>query len=119
MAELHCIGYALALGVRVEKLEAPIRAQGGSIVESLLCLKVPRPPCDRFSMDEYPTTNRTKRRLVEDKTTLEVLPKAPKGSMQMTQTFGHAANDTKDVEHSITLLVKEIVGDLGVIGHCP
>ncbi len=54
MAELHCVGDALALGVRVDKLKAPIQVQGGSNVKSMLCLKVPRPPCDRFGMDEDP-----------------------------------------------------------------
>ncbi len=76
MAELHCIGDALALGVRVDELEAPIGVQGGSNVESLLCSKVPRTPCDRFGMDEDPTTDRPERRLVEVKRTLEVLPRA-------------------------------------------
>jgi hypothetical protein len=76
VAELHCIGDALALGVCVDELEAPIRVQGGSNVESLLCLKVPQSPCDRFGMDEDPTTDRPERRLVEVKRTLEVLPSA-------------------------------------------
>ncbi len=76
MAELHCIGDALALGVSVDELEALIRVQGGSNVESLLCSKVPRPPCDSFGMDEDPTTNWPKRRLIEVKRTLEVLPSA-------------------------------------------
>ena len=76
MVELHCIGDALALGVHVDKLEAPIRVQGGSNVESLLCSKVPRPPCDRFGVDENPTTDRPERRLVEVERTLEVLPSA-------------------------------------------
>jgi hypothetical protein len=67
VAELHCVGDALALGVHVDKLEAPIRVQGGSNVESLLCSKVPRQPCDRFGMDEDPITNRPERLLVEVK----------------------------------------------------
>ena len=76
MAELHCIRDALALGVRIDELEAPIRVQGGSNVESLLCSKVPQLPSDRFGMDEDRTTNRPKRHLVEVKRTLEVLPSA-------------------------------------------
>ncbi len=45
--------------------------------------------------------------------------KAPKGRIQPMQTFGRAANDTKDVEHPVILLVKKIVGDLKIVGHCP
>jgi hypothetical protein len=76
VAKLHCVQDALALGVRVVELEALIRVQGRSNVEPLLCPKVPRPPRDRFGMDEDPATSRTERRLVEVKRTLKIPPSA-------------------------------------------
>ncbi len=76
VVKLHCILDALALGVRVDKLEALIRVLGGSNVEPLLCSKVPQPPCDRFGMDEDPTTYRSEGLLVEVKGTLEILPRS-------------------------------------------
>ena len=56
--KLHRIQDNLALGVSVDEFEAGVGAQGGSNVESLLCVKVLRPLSDRFSMNEDPTTHR-------------------------------------------------------------
>ncbi len=42
--------------------------------------------------------------------------KAPEVRVQLMQTFGHAVNNTKNVEHPVILLVKEIVSDLKIAG---
>ena len=39
--------------------------------------------------------------------------------MQPPQAFGHAAGNTKNIKHSVILLVKEVVGDLEIVSHCP
>jgi hypothetical protein len=74
VAKLHCIRDALALGVRVDEFEAAVRVQGRSNVESLLCVKIPRPPSDGFCMNEDLATYRPQRHLVKVKGTLEILP---------------------------------------------
>jgi hypothetical protein len=74
MAEFDCVGYDLALGVRIDKLEAAVRIQGWTNVEAILGTKVPRAAGCWLGMDEDPTTNWTQRRLVEIKGPLKEFP---------------------------------------------
>ncbi len=74
MAEFDCVGDDLALCVSIDELEAAVGIHGWTNVESILCPKVPRASGCRFGMDEYPTTNRTQRRLVEIERPLKEFP---------------------------------------------
>ena len=59
MSEFNCIGYDLALGVCIDKLEAAVGIHGWTNVEAILGTKIPRTSGCWFGMDEDPTTNWT------------------------------------------------------------
>ena len=74
MAKFDCVGDDLALGVRIDKLEAAVGIQGWTNVEAILGTKVPRAAGCRLGMDEDPTTNWSQRRLVEIERPLKEFP---------------------------------------------
>jgi hypothetical protein len=74
VAEFDCVGDDLALGVRIDKLEAAVGIHGWTNVEPILGTKIPRAPGCRFGMDENPTTSWTQGRLVEIKRSLKEFP---------------------------------------------
>ena len=74
MAEFHCVGDDLTLGVSIYKFEAPVGIYGGANVESILSTIVPRLSGGWFGVDENPTSNWAKWRLVEIKWPLKVFP---------------------------------------------
>ena len=67
MPEFNCVGYELAFGVGLDKLEAPIGVQGRANVEAFLSTKVPRATGAGFGMDEDTTTHWSKKSFVEKK----------------------------------------------------
>ena len=56
MAEFHCIGDDLALGVYIDKLEAAVGIHDWTNVEAILGTKIPRASGCWFGMDEDLTT---------------------------------------------------------------
>ena len=73
--ELNHVRDDLAFGVRLDKLEAPVRIQGRTNVEAFLSAEVPRATGARIGMNEYMTTNWPERSLVEVKGALKVFPR--------------------------------------------
>ncbi len=59
MLEFNSVGYDLALGVCIDKLEAAVGIHGWTNVEAILGPKIPRASGGWFGMDEDLTTNRT------------------------------------------------------------
>ncbi len=74
VAELDCVGDALAFRVTIDELEAAVGSHGWTNVESILGPKIPRALGCRFGMDEDPTINRTQRCLVEIEQPLKEFP---------------------------------------------
>jgi hypothetical protein len=79
MAECDCVGDDLALGVCIDKLEAAVGIHGWTNLESILGTKIPRALGCRLGMDEDPTTNWTKWRLVEIERPLKEFPSTDSG----------------------------------------
>ncbi len=59
MSEFNCVGYDLALGVCIDKLEAAVGVHGWTNVEAILGTKIPRTSGCWFGMDEDLTTTWT------------------------------------------------------------
>ena len=59
VAEFHCVGDDLTLGVSIHKFETAVGIHGGADVGAILGTKIPRASGCRFGMDEDPTTYRT------------------------------------------------------------
>jgi hypothetical protein len=59
MSEFNCVGYDLALGVCIDKLEAAVGIHDWTNVEAILGTKIPRTSGCWFGMDEDPTSNWT------------------------------------------------------------